>query len=72
MTEYSEYVEHDAEEMMNGILEEAQEMIPTIMPFTNLGSDDPAADPFGNFDNGSTSENRMKNAGLYHDEALEL
>lgn len=49
MTEHSESMEHSAEEMMNDILEDAHEMSPTIMPFANFGSDDPATDLFESF-----------------------
>lgn len=72
MTEFSEAMEFEADDMMNGIIEEAQGMSPTMTPLVTLGTDQPAKDLFETFDDGSASENRMKNSGLYHDEALDL
>lgn len=39
MTEFSDIAQHELEDMMNDIVEDAKEMSPAIMPF-ELGSDD--------------------------------
>ncbi|MGB0872842.1 MAG: hypothetical protein ACPGWS_01085 [Solirubrobacterales bacterium] len=88
MTAFDEAMEFEANEMMDGILEEASDsMSPTLTPFLTLGTDDPAMeimdgpttarqaeakDLFEAFDHGSASESRMKNSGLFRSEALDL
>lgn len=88
MTAFDEAMEFEANEMMDGILEEASHsMSPTLTPFLSLGTDDPAMeimdgptsarqaeakDLFETFDQGDASESRMKNSGLFRSEALDL
>ena len=86
MTEFAENFDIDADDVMEGILDESSgAMSPTLTPFVSLGSagdammDGPttqhqaeAKDLFQSFDDGVPSVDRMKRAGLHHDEALEL
>ena len=72
--------------MMDGILSEsADAMSPTLTPFVGLGSseaplmDGPttphqavAKDLYQSFDDGMPSVDRMKRAGLHHDEDFDL
>lgn len=88
MTAFDEAMEFEANEMMDGILEEASHsMSPTLTPFLSLGTDDPAMeimdgptsakqaeakDLFEAFDQGGASEARLKRSGLFRDEAYEV
>ena len=86
MTEFAEHFEHEADDMMDGILAESSDaMSPTLTPFVSLGSSEAAImdgpttqrqaeakDLYQSFDDGSPSVDRMKRIGLHHDEAFEL
>ncbi|MBJ7458801.1 MAG: hypothetical protein JHD02_06425 [Thermoleophilaceae bacterium] len=86
MTEFAEDFAYEADDMMDGILAESSDaMSPTLTPFVSLGSaeapilDGPttkhqaeARDLFQAFDDGTPSVDRMKRAGLHHDEIFEL
>lgn len=72
MTEFSEAIEFEADDMMDGVLNDAIAMSPTLTPFVTLGTGSPH-DLFEVFDDGRCSEERMKHSGLFHnEEALEL
>lgn len=86
MMEFAESFEHEADEVMDGVLADSDNS-PTLTPFVSLGSDDPARaildgptnarqasanDLFQAFDDGTPSVERMKRIGLHHDEAFEL
>ena len=84
MMEFAESFEHEADDVMDGILADS-EMSPTVTPFVSLGSNDPglvdgptsarqasANDLFQAFDDGAPSVDRMKRIGMHHDEAFEL
>lgn len=87
MTEFGEAMELEADDMMNGIIGDAIDGAPTITPFLSLGTNDPAMeimdgpttehqakakDLFETFDDGNCNESRLKNSGMFHDEAFEL
>jgi hypothetical protein len=86
MTEFAEDFANEADDMMDGILAESSDMMsPTVTPFVSLGSTDApimdgpttqhqaeAKDLFQSFDDGTPSVDKMKRAGLHHDEAFEL
>lgn len=88
MTDFDEAIESEANEMMDGILEEASDsMSPTLTPFVSLGTSDPAMevldgpssdrqatakDLFEAFSSGGTSETKLKLSGLFHAESFEL
>jgi hypothetical protein len=86
MTEFAEQFDNEADDMMDGILDESSgAMSPTLTPFVSLGSADEAImdgpttqhqaeakDLFQSFDDGTPSVERMKRAGLHHDGDLEL
>lgn len=88
MTAFDEAMEFEANEMMDGILEEASSsMSPTLTPFLSLGTDDPAMeimdgptsakqaeakDLFDTFGQGAASEDRLKRSGMFRDEAYEV
>lgn len=88
MTAFDEAMEFEANEMMDGILEEASSsMSPTLTPFLSLGTDDPALeimdgptsakqaeakDLFDAFGQGEASEDRLKRSGIFRDEAYEV
>jgi hypothetical protein len=88
MTEFSDAMEFEADDMMSGVIDDAMAMSPTLTPFVSLGTSDPAEeildgptsphqakahDLFETFDNGDCSEDRMKKSGLFHsEEALDL
>ncbi len=86
MTEFAENFENEADDLMDGILAESNDaMSPTLTPFVSLGtSDTPLMDGpttqhqaeaknlFQTFDDGAPSLDRMKRAGLHHDEGFEL
>lgn len=84
--EFAEQFDSDADDLMEGILDESSgAMSPTLTPFIGLGtSDSPimdgpttahqaeAKDLFQSFDDGVPSVDRLKKAGLHHDEAFDL
>lgn len=88
MTEFSEAMEFEADDMMSGVIDDAMDMSPTLTPFVSLGTNDPALemmdgpttahqakanDLFESFNEGECSENRLKKSGLFRDdEALDL
>lgn len=86
MTEFAANFDAEADDMMDGILAESNDaMSPTLTPFVSLGTADDALmdgpttqhqadarDLFQSFDDGSPSLDKMKRAGLHHDEAFEL
>jgi hypothetical protein len=86
MTEFAENFDNEADDMMDGILSESNDaMSPTLTPFVSLGSseapllDGPttqhqaeAKDLYQSFDDGTPSVDRMKRAGLHHEEDFEL
>jgi hypothetical protein len=86
MTEFAESFENEADDMMEGILAESSDaMSPTLTPFVSLGSSEDAImdgpttkhqseakDLFQSFDDGAPSIDKMKKAGLHHDEAFDL
>lgn len=72
MSEFSEAIEFEADDVMDGVLNDAIAMSPTLTPFVTLGMESPH-DLFEVFDDGRCSKDRMKHSGLFHDdEALEL
>ena len=86
MTEFAANFESEADDMMDGILAESNDaMSPTLTPFVSLGTsetplmDGPttqhqagAKDLFQAFDDGAPSLDRMKRAGLHHDEDFDI
>lgn len=86
MTEFAEHFESEADDMMDGILSESNDaMSPTVTPFVSLGTSDAplmdgpttkrqaeAKDLFQSFDDGTPSLDKMKRAGLHHDEEFDL
>jgi hypothetical protein len=86
MTEFAEHFDREADDMMDGILSESNDaMSPTLTPFVSLGSSDAplmdgpttqhqakAKDLYQSFDDGKPSIDRMKRAGLHHDEDFDL
>lgn len=86
MTDFTENFEAEADDMMDGILSESNDaMSPTLTPFVSLGSADDALmdgpttqrqaeakDLYQSFDDGAPSLDKLKRAGLHHDEAFEL
>ena len=86
MTDFAENFDSEADDMMDGILAESNDaMSPTLTPFVSLGSSDAplmdgpttqhqaaANDLYQSFDDGTPSVDRMKRAGLHHDEAVDL
>lgn len=86
MTEFAENFDVEADDMMDGILSESNDaMSPTLTPFVSLGTADSplmdgpttqhqadAKDLFQSFDDGTPSLDRMKRAGLHHDENVDL
>ncbi len=86
MTDFADHFDSEADDMMDGILAESSDaMSPTLTPFVSLGTaadaimDGPttqhqaeAKDLFQCFDDGVPSIDRMKRAGLHHDEDFEL
>jgi hypothetical protein len=88
MTEFEDAMEFEANEMMDGILDEASgAMSPTLTPFLSLGTNDPsmeimdgpssahqakAKDLYEAFDQKDASENKLKRSGLFRDEAFEV
>jgi hypothetical protein len=82
MTEFAENFDLEADDMMDGILDESSgAMSPTLTPFVSLGSADSpimdgpttqhqadAKDLFQSFDDGAPSVDRMRRAGLHYDE----
>lgn len=86
MTEFAENFENEADDLMDGILAESNDaMSPTLTPFVSLGTSDTpfmdgpttqhqaeAKNLFQTFDDGAPSLDRMKRAGLHHDEGFEL
>lgn len=84
MMQFSEAMEFEADDMMDGILDEASgAMSPTLTPFVSLGTTDPevmdgptdsrqaaAKDLFQSFDEGD--EQRLRRSGLYRVEEPEL
>jgi hypothetical protein len=87
MTQFAENFDSEADDMMDGILDESSgAMSPTLTPFVSLGSSEDAImdgpttprqaaakDLYQSFDDGTPSIDKMKRAFLHHDEeALEL
>jgi hypothetical protein len=86
MTDFAENFDSEADDMMDGILDESSgAMSPTLTPFVSLGSSEDAImdgpttqhqaeakDLYQSFDDGTPSIDRMKKAGLHHDESFDL
>lgn len=69
--EFSENFASEAGELMDSILADT-DLNPSIIPQMDLGGGEPAHDLFEALDDGAPSLDRMKRAGLHHDEAFEL